>query len=96
MNRLWMVVAALVFGVSLVAAALIHAGRYTVVMGRGDFADVYVVDRFTGAVRVCNSTRCVEHQGAGPKAAQTVQQGMTQDALDKLLDDMGVQFDARR
>lgn len=47
--------AALVLGGLLIVAGLLAGGRYTITQ-QGGLA--YVVDRFTGAVRVCDHEKC--------------------------------------
>jgi len=49
------VIIAMIVGISLIGAAFVHGGRYTVV-GASQSAGFYVVDRFTGDAYV-NGTK---------------------------------------
>jgi hypothetical protein len=52
----------IIAGFFLMAAAFIITGRVTVALDQSQH-EVYVVDRFTGEVRVCNTSRCTDLPG---------------------------------
>jgi hypothetical protein len=65
--------AALILAVGAVIAAFIVGGRFSIAATRqGDYAVIFVVDRFSGATRICAAAVCREvAERAGPQTKQT-------------------------